>query len=131
MTPDGVRDRYRATFGFVPDAIDARLRVAGATGRMDAVAAVETLRDALLINNPLEPRVQQLVHFGQVLALGRDDPARLHAHAALRAGASIADLVGVAETALITAGGPAYNLGTDIIAGLLEIAEVARVAPQP
>lgn len=115
-----VRDRYRETFGEVPAGIEQRLRVAESTGRLPAVEAIEELRRALLADNPLGPRVQQLVHFGQLLALGRSGPARLHAGGALRAGAGLGDLVGVAETALVTAGMPAYSLGIEIIAELTE-----------
>ncbi|MGC8463159.1 MAG: carboxymuconolactone decarboxylase family protein [Acidimicrobiales bacterium] len=115
---DGVRDRYRDVFGVVPEGIEQRLAVAQATGRVEAVEAIEALRRALLAENPLEPRVQQLVHFAQLVALGREDPARLHATGAQRAGATLADLVGVAETSLVTAGMPAYALAIEIIAGL-------------
>ncbi len=62
--------------------------------------------------------MQQLVHFAQLVALGREGPARLHAAGAQRAGATLADLVGVAETSLVTAGMPAYALAVEIIAGL-------------
>ena len=115
---DAVRDRYRDVFGVVPEGIEQRLTVARATGRIEAVEAIEALRRALLAENPLEPRVQQLVHFGQLVALGREGPARLHAAGAQRAGATLADLVGVAETSLVTAGMPAYALAVEIIAGL-------------
>jgi 4-carboxymuconolactone decarboxylase len=67
--------------------------------------------------------VQQLAHFGQLLALGRPGPARIHARGALHAGASLADLAGVAETALLTAGAPAYALGIEIVAELLPAAD--------
>ncbi len=115
---DAVRDRYRDVFGVVPEGIEQRLTVAQATGRIEAVEAIEALRRALLAENPLEPRVQQLVHFAQLVALGREGPARLHAAGAQRAGATLADLVGVAETSLVTAGMPAYALAVEIIAGL-------------
>lgn len=125
MTPDEntrraevIRERYRRTFGTVPAGIEDRLAVAQATGRLEAVEAIEVLRRALLADNPLEPRVQQLVHFAQLIALGRESPARLHAKGALRAGATLTDLVGVAETSLVTAGMPAYGLAIQIIAGL-------------
>ncbi|GAA3083804.1 hypothetical protein GCM10020000_82580 [Streptomyces olivoverticillatus] len=71
--------------------------------------------------------MQQLVHFGQLLALGRAHPARLHAQGALHAGAGIADLIGVTETSLITSGVPAYALGMEIIAEL-QLAEDVEVA---
>ena len=115
---DAVRDRYRDVFGVVPEGIEQRLTVARASGRIEAVEAIEALRRALLAENPLEPRVQQLVHFAQLVALGREGPARLHAAGAQRAGATLADLVGVAETSLVTAGMPAYALAVEIIADL-------------
>lgn len=120
---EAVRDRYRQVFGIVPAEIEDRLGVAEAAGRMDAVEVVEGLRRALLAENPLEPRVQQLVHFAQLVALGHERPARLHARGAQRAGATLADLVGVAETSLVTAGMPAYALAIEIIAGLRDADE--------
>ncbi|UZJ26951.1 carboxymuconolactone decarboxylase family protein (plasmid) [Rhodococcus antarcticus] len=113
---EAVREHYRRTFGSVPVGIEERLTVATATGRLDAVDAVEELRRVLLRENPLEPRVQQLVHFAQLVALGHAGPARLHARGAVRAGASVVDLVGVAETSLVTAGMPAYSLAVSIVA---------------
>lgn len=126
MTPDtgasraeAVRDRYRSTLGTVPGGVQDRLRLAREFGRLPTEEALAALRHIVLTDSPLGARVQQLVHFGQLLALGRAHPARIHAEGALHAGAAMADLVGVAETALITAGVPAYALGTEIIAELL------------
>lgn len=113
-----IRDRYRRVFGAVPPGIDERVALAQAAGRLDAVETIEELRRVLLAENPLGPKTQQLVHFAQLVALGREGPARLHAQGALRAGASITDLVGVAETSLVTAGMPAYALAVAIIAEL-------------
>lgn len=115
---EAVRDRYRQVFGSVPAGVEQRLSVAEATDRLDAVEAIEQLRQSLLENNPLGPRVQQLVHFAQLVALGREEPARLHARAARRAGATLAELVGVAETSLVTSGMPAYGLAVGIVAEL-------------
>ncbi|MFF4104142.1 carboxymuconolactone decarboxylase family protein [Streptomyces sp. NPDC001903] len=115
---EAVRDRYRATLGAVPAGVEARLRLALAHGRLHTEEAVSELRHIVLTDNALGGRVQQLVHFGQLLALGRADPARIHARGALHAGADIADLVGVAETSLLTAGVPAYALGIETIVEL-------------
>jgi 4-carboxymuconolactone decarboxylase len=117
---EAIRDSYRELTGGVPESIEARLRVAGATGREAAVASVEATRRALIMENPLGRRVGQIVHFAQLVALQRGAPARLHARAALRAGATLAELTGAAELALITAGMPAYSLGIEICAELLE-----------
>jgi 4-carboxymuconolactone decarboxylase len=126
---EAVREHYRRTFGSVPVGIEERLTVAAATGRLDAVDAVEELRRVLLRENPLEPRVQQLVHFAQLVALGHAGPARLHARGAVRAGAAVADLVGVAETSLVTAGMPAYSLAVSIVAELAEQDQAALTDP--
>ncbi|WP_327071215.1 carboxymuconolactone decarboxylase family protein [Kitasatospora sp. NBC_01302] len=118
---EAIRDRYRSTLGAVPHGVEERLRLAQDFGRLPTEEAIASLRHIVLADSPLGARVQQLVHFGQLLALGCADPARIHARGALHAGAGPADLIGVAETALITAGVPAYALGIDIIAGLLPL----------
>ncbi|MFF4342802.1 carboxymuconolactone decarboxylase family protein [Kitasatospora sp. NPDC001540] len=116
---EALRERYRSTLGAVPPAVEDRLRVARAFGRLATEEAFTALRDLVLADSPLGGRVQQLVHFGQLLALGRAEPARIHARGALHAGAGIADLIGVAETALITSGTPSYALGLEIVVELL------------
>lgn len=116
---EAIRERYRQMFGAVPAGIEQRIAVAEAAGRLHAVEEIEELRRVLLAGNPLDGRVQQLVHFGQLVALGSTQPARLHARGAMRAGATIADLVGVAETSLVAAGMPAYALAIDIVGELL------------
>lgn len=110
---EAIRDRYRTVFGAVPPGIDQRVALVQAAGRLDAVETIEELRQ-VLAENPLGPKTQQLVHFAQLVASGREGPARLHAQGALRAGASIADLVGVAETSLVTAGMPAYAVAVAV-----------------
>jgi 4-carboxymuconolactone decarboxylase len=126
---EAIRDRYRDVFATVPPGIEARISVARAAGRFDAIEVIEQLRSVLLASNPLDAPTQQLVHFVQLIALGREGPARLHARGALRAGATPVDLVGVAETSLVTAGMPAYALAIEIIAELLDIEKPTREAP--
>lgn len=116
---EAIRDRYRSTLGAVPSGVQERLRIAQDFGRLHTEEAIMTLRHIVLTDSPLGGRVQQLVHFGQLLALGRAEPARIHARGALHAGAGTADLLGVAETSLLTAGVPAYALGIEIVAELL------------
>ncbi|MER5637258.1 carboxymuconolactone decarboxylase family protein [Kitasatospora sp. NPDC002227] len=124
-----LRDRYRETLGAVPHGAEERLQVAQALGRLHTEEAFMALRHIVLTDSPLGARVQQLVHFGQLLALGRPGPARIHAIGALHAGAELAELAGVAETALITSGTPAYALGIEIVAELLRSAEGFSAAP--
>ncbi len=94
-------------------------RVAALAGRLEAVEVIEALRRALITENPLRAKQQQLVHFGQLVVLGERQLASLHGAAARRAGATPAELVGVVETALIAAGLPAYTLGLSALAELL------------
>ncbi|MEU1290387.1 carboxymuconolactone decarboxylase family protein [Kitasatospora sp. NPDC005856] len=112
---EAVRELYRATLPTVPAGVQERLRLARKFGRLPTEEAIAQLRHIVLTDSPLGARTQQLVHFGQLLALGREHPARIHARGALHAGATLTDLIAVAETALITAGVPAYALGTEII----------------
>ncbi|MGW2995351.1 hypothetical protein ACWDA9_27570 [Streptomyces sp. NPDC001193] len=86
---EAVRERYRATLGAVPAGVEARLDLALTHGRLHTEEAVSELRHIVLTDNALGGRVQQLVHFGQLLALGRADPARIHARGALHAGAAV------------------------------------------
>lgn len=115
-----IRQSYTDLTGAVPAAIEARLLLAESVGRQGAVEAIEAMRRELIMDNPLGRKMGQLVHFGQLLALGKGGPARLHARAARRAGASLAELTGVAELALITAGMPAYSLGVEILSELMD-----------
>jgi 4-carboxymuconolactone decarboxylase len=106
---------YRAMLGEVPPHVRERWAAVAALGRPELIEAIEALRAVAIAENPLGLRVQQLVQFGQLLVLGQEGPARLHASAALRQGASPADLLGVAETAFITGGVPAFSLGVRLI----------------
>jgi len=65
------------------------------------------------------------VQFGQLVALGRAQPARQHGRAAQQAGASLAELVAAVELALITPGLAAYGLGIEILAELAAEADTA------
>jgi 4-carboxymuconolactone decarboxylase len=106
---------YRTLLGEIPPHVRDRWATLAAAGRATSIERIEALRAELIGNNTLGLRVQQLVQFGQLLVLGSEGPAKLHANAALRQGATVADLVGVAETALITGGVPAFSLGIRII----------------
>jgi 4-carboxymuconolactone decarboxylase len=101
--------------GEVPPHVRERWAAVAGLGRPELIEAIERLRDVAIAQNPMGLRVQQLVQFGQLLVLGQEGPARLHAAAALRHGASLAELLGVAETAFITAGVPAFSLGVRVI----------------
>jgi 4-carboxymuconolactone decarboxylase len=126
-TEDRLGQTYRTLLGEIPPHVRDRWATLAAAGRAASIERIENLRAELIGANPLGLRVQQLVQFGQLLVLGSEGPARLHAGAALRQGATIADLVGVAETALITAGVPAFSLGVRLI-GEIAVSEQAAAS---
>jgi 4-carboxymuconolactone decarboxylase len=114
-----IETSYQRLLGHLPRSLEQRHDTVQATDRVEALRQIEALRRTLINANPLGPKVGQLVHFGQLVALGQGAPARLHASAARFQGATLQELVGVAELALITAGMPAYALGMEIIAELM------------
>jgi 4-carboxymuconolactone decarboxylase len=106
----------------VPPHVRERWAVIARAGHPQVIEAVEALREELIARNPLRDwRVQQLVQFGQLLVLGHEGPARLHAWAAISHGATLDDILGVVVTAYVTAGVAAFSLGVRII-GELEAA---------
>jgi 4-carboxymuconolactone decarboxylase len=107
---------YRTLFGEIPPHVRDRWATLAGAGRAASIEKIEQMRGQLIANNPLGLKVQQLVHFGQLLVVGSEGPARLHARAALRQGATVEELIGVAETALITGGIAAFSLGIRLIA---------------
>lgn len=111
-----IGDNYLELVGQMPTGLTDRLRLAQATGREAAIHAIEQMREELLHRNPLDRRTQQLVHFGMLVALRAADAARLHAAGAIKAGATLSDLQGVAETAAIVAGMPGFSLAAELIA---------------
>lgn len=116
--PDAINASYQQLLGAVPAMVAQRQRLARTTGRVAAVAAIEEFRDELIHRNPLDRRTQQLVHFAMLVARGEAAPARLHAAGAVRAGASLADLQGVVETAAVVCGMPGAGLAVEVIASL-------------
>lgn len=110
-----LQDRYIDLTGALPSSIELRIALCKATNRINTVLAIEELRQVVINENPLGHKISQLVQFGQLVALGERDPAKIHARAAIKAGASTTELLGVVELALITSGMPAYGLGVEII----------------
>lgn len=126
-----LKQTYGSLFGYLPGGVEARLTVSKRAGRLGTLDTIEDLRRHLIAENPLGLKTQQLLHFGQLLALGQRGPATLHATGALQAGSSFAELLGVAETALITAGMPAYHLGVSILADLTDTDHSTEIKEKP
>lgn len=113
-----VDDSYEALLGSVPSTLAERREVARATGRESAIDAIERFRQELIHRNPLGLRTQQLVHFAMLIARGEAAAARVHVTAAIKSGATLRDLQGVAETAAVVCGMPGFGLAIELIAGL-------------
>ena len=124
MNPEDIRANYRDLLGQVPNNIEKRLALAEAADRTDAIAAIEAWREELLHRNALDRKTQQLVHFALLIGSGEEIPARLHATGALKAGATVRELFGVAETAAITGGMPAFSRAVDIITDAIKETEI-------
>src|SRR3546814_9630269 len=87
----------------------------------EVVTAIEAWRAELLDNNPLSSTNQRLVHFGMTLAVGDATITADHARSAMRAGATLADLHGVCETAAVVLGMPRSEEKTSELQSLMRI----------
>ena len=114
-----LESRYEDLLGHYPKKLSQRLELASLVGREDAIIAIEAFREQLIANNPLDRKTQQLVHFSMLIARNEYGAAKLHAAAAMVAGASLQELHGVAETAAIVCGMPGYSLAVDLISQVL------------
>lgn len=115
--------QYEQTFGKVPENIHQRLFVAKQAQRTESIEAIEAMRKVLLNENPLGSKTQQLVHFAMLIGAEAYAPARLHARAALKAGATARDLFGVCETAAVIRGMPGFSQATQIVYEVLKESE--------
>lgn len=119
MTPSSIEARYLELFGAIPENVKQRMSLARSAAREQAFEAIEQFRNILIHQNPLERKTQQLIHLGMLLVLGHEEPAGLHAQAAVHAGAGPSELHGVCETAAIVGGMPAYSLGVRVCSSAL------------
>jgi 4-carboxymuconolactone decarboxylase len=126
MNLDSIRDRYRELLGHVPENIEHRIELARQADRLEAITAIEQLRQTLIHENPLDSKTQQLVHLAMLIGAGETEPARLHVKGALRAGATAAELFGVCETAAIVGGMPAFSRAVKVVFDVLHNAQTDK-----
>lgn len=129
LMDESIERHYRELLGQVPENIRRRLALAELTGQEASIEAVERLRGALIHDNPLDPKIQQLIHFAMLIAADKPAAARLHVRGALKAGANAAELYGVCETAAIVRGMPAFSSAVDLVYEALEEAGLIAVVP--
>lgn len=115
MSDTEIEKRYRELLGFIPDNVRKRSALAKLAGHGTSIEAIESLRESLIHDNPLDRKTQQLVHFAMLLALGHTQAAQLHVRGALLTGAGPSELYGVCETAAIVGGMPIFSNAVDIV----------------
>jgi len=120
MPPSNRNVVYELLFGEVPEKLKRRWAVQEKLGRSGMIDALEHVRRVGIAESPLPLKIQQLVHFAQLSVLNQEQAALLHGRAAVRAGATLEELAGVAETALITSGVPGYACALGVLEKLIE-----------
>lgn len=115
---------YVESLGFVPERIKNRLAL-GMETAPEMTLAVEEARGKLLEPEALDHKTCQLMAFGMLL-MNLSQAAENHAVAALRAGATPAELQAVAGIAFVFRGIPAVNLAGDAISGALKKLETLK-----
>lgn len=118
---DRVAPDYEASFGFVPEAVERRLRVWDELDP-DTIERVEAIRRIGTAPHAIDAKTAQLVTFGILLA--QNNPgAKNHALAAQRLGASKEELGEIAAIAFVNAGLGALNLAAETIEALFPAQE--------
>ncbi len=115
-----LEEKYNKLFGFIPETIQKRIKVANHVNQNASLEIIELYREEMIHKNPLEPKIQQLVHFALLIGANQKEAAVLHAKGALRSGATFEELYGVCKTAAVTGGMPAFSIGINILYDILE-----------
>ncbi len=107
------RDFYTELIGFVPPRIQARTDL---LARIDPelLALQEQIRAHAMYPKCFDVKTVQLMLFGMLL-MNLQDAAKLHATAALRAGATFEELSAVVGLAFLFRGLSAANVGAEIL----------------
>ncbi len=104
---------YQELIGFVPPRIKERIRL-GLEVDPELLDMVERIRDHAMYPKCMDVKTAQLILFG--LLLSHISPAaEYHGRAAMRAGASKAELHATAGLAFLFRGLPAFNLAAELI----------------
>lgn len=112
---DAIRKKYEELLGFVPANLEKRIVLAEKAQRQKTIEVVENSREHFIHKNALDAKTQQLIHFALLIGAMHEKPAKLHAKAAVKAGATLEELFGVCETAIITGGMPSFSLAVDCV----------------
>lgn len=115
-----IRDFYVELLGFVPPRIQARTDW---LARLDPelLTMQEELRRHCMYPDCFDTKTSQLFIFA-IMLTNLQDAARLHAIAALRAGATFEELTAVVNFVFLFRGLSAANLGAEILQGIAKSA---------
>lgn len=116
-------DRYLQTYremaGFVPPRIQARFDRLGRTNP-ELLLAQEKVRNLITYTDALDQKTVQLILFA-VLSVQLRDAAKIHGHAARRAGASWEELQAAIDLAYLFGGVSIANHAPSILEGVAEL----------
>jgi len=111
----GVEARYRELLGGVGANVGRRLDLYDSAG-VSTIEAIEHGRAEALVSDALDAKSVQLHQFGIYAALRLEGPMRTHCVAAVNRGASVAELLAVAQVACVASGFPAFSQACEVIA---------------
>jgi alkylhydroperoxidase/carboxymuconolactone decarboxylase family protein YurZ len=104
---------YQDLIGFVPPRIRERIKL-GLEVDPDMLRQVEAIRESAMYPKALDVKTAQMILFA-VLLSQVSPAAEFHGRAAMRAGATKAELHAVAALAFLFRGLPAFNLAAELI----------------
>ena len=104
---------YHDLIGFVPPRIRERIKL-GLEVDPDLLRQVEDIRESAMYPKTLDVKTAQMILFA-VLLSQVSPAAEFHGRAAMRAGATKAELHAVAALAFLFRGLPAFNLAAEVI----------------
>lgn len=119
-------ERYRAIYteliGFVPPRIQARTDLLSRLNP-ELLELQEKLRQKVMYSDVFDVKTTQLMIWG-IMLTQLNTAARLHGIAALRAGATLAELEAVVDLVFLFRGLSAANLGAELIQKMIRDEEV-------
>jgi alkylhydroperoxidase/carboxymuconolactone decarboxylase family protein YurZ len=126
-------DRYLQTYremaGFVPPRIQARFDRLSRTDP-ELLLAQEKVRNLITYTDALDQKTVQLILFA-VLSVQLRDAAKIHGHAARRAGASWEELQATIDLAYLFGGVSIANHAPSILEGIAELEAAAAAEEDP
>ena len=109
-------ERYEGLVGTVPPRVQARFALAAKIDP-EGLLLAEQIRAHMMFPDCFDTKTAQLILFAVLLGQLADG-ARIHALAARRAGATWRELLATVELVFLFRGMSAFNVGSEILAGI-------------